>query len=118
MDKELMVEAVSAAMEEFAEAATTTAIVKTLQDTGYVTLEEAELIKSLVDQVVLESAEDFVPTEEMLVEAGYVEGAEGEVVTEGAEGAEGEVIAEGAEGEVVTESQTLAERIAAKIDIL
>ena len=52
-------------MEQFAQAALAESIMSTVTDTGVITLEEAEVQAALIEQTILESADDFLPEELM-----------------------------------------------------
>lgn len=146
LEEQLLTEATATAMDEFAKTAIMEAVLDTIKDTGYITLEEAKVIENFIYKVVTEASEDFVPDEEEIeamikqlkalgyevetpeedaaekAEAGEEEAGEGEEEGEGegeSEAEEGEGEKEAEEGEkVVGENFSLADAIARKLEIL
>ena len=51
------------AMDTFAQNASSLAKQSTINDTGYLTLEESEVIDNMINNVIEESIEDFIPEE-------------------------------------------------------
>ena len=140
-EEQLITEATATAMDEFAKTAIMEAVLDTIKDTGYITLEEAKVIENFIYKVVTEAAEDFVPSEEeieamikQLEALGYEvespeEEAKEQAEVDGDETSKGEEEGESKEeagedetgkkeGEVVGESLSLADAIARKLEIL
>jgi len=132
--EQVIVEATTDAMQDFMEVAVNEAVMNTIQDTGYITLEEAETIKAFAYKVITEASEDFVPElelEENATEAGEAgeadEAGEAAEVGEAAEENGEQAVEENGEageenGEAgeqnLEESTSLADAIAKKLEIM
>lgn len=129
MEEQVLIESVASVMQEFVDTVVTEATLSTLADTGRVTKDDVELIKTFAEQVVLESAEDFIPTAEMIEEAAAAININPDNVNvnntdtgvhkeDGAEAYGDKESGLQESEEVVEESATLADRIAQKLELI